>query len=106
MKKIRSLLKRLHSPDIFDLESYSPDDEACFGFLLQAMFGPEGGEGEESFDLFICAPKWLERKLVEDVILSGRNYLIVKEYNFITIRSFPEKYTRQCGGETWQEVAI
>jgi hypothetical protein len=102
---MRPLLKRLHSPDIFDLKSFSPEDDDCFGFLLQAMFGPEDGEGEESFDIVVCTPKWLGQLLAKDIVLSGRHYLFVKEYNLETIRSFLEQYARQCSGETWQDVA-
>jgi hypothetical protein len=105
MSKIRPLLKRIHGPDIFDLESFFPDEDDCFGFLIQAMFGPENSEGEESFDLVVCTPKWLEQKLAKDMILSGRHHLIVKEYNFEAIRSFLIEYARQCCGDTWQEVA-
>jgi hypothetical protein len=105
IRKMLAALKRLHSPDVFDLESFYPADYECFGFLLQAMFGTEGDEGEDSFDMIVCTPKWLEQKLAERVIFSGRHHLIVKEYSFITIRSFLEKYARRCSGETWQEVA-
>lgn len=40
-------LKRVHSPDILDLENYKPENPTKFSFLLQAMVGPEGNEGEE-----------------------------------------------------------
>jgi hypothetical protein len=46
MSAVRATLKQLHSPDVFDLEAYSPDDKTCFGFLLQAIFGPENADGE------------------------------------------------------------
>ncbi len=46
MSKIRPRLKRLRSPDIFDLESFSPGERDCFGFLRRAMFGAEEYEWE------------------------------------------------------------
>ena len=32
-----------------------PNDEAVFGFLLQAMIGPSDGKGAESFDILVCS---------------------------------------------------
>lgn len=54
-------LKRLHSPDIYNLENYQPECAGSFCFLLQAMIGPEGEEGEESFDIEVCTPAWIEK---------------------------------------------
>ena len=44
---MRAMLKRLHSPDIYNLDVWSPGDER-FGFLLQAMIGPSDSSDEES----------------------------------------------------------
>ncbi|WP_366097976.1 Imm8 family immunity protein [uncultured Bartonella sp.] len=56
---MRAILKRLYSPDIYNLESYIPPEEENFCFLLQAMIGPLGGDGEESFDIEVFTPMWL-----------------------------------------------
>jgi Immunity protein 8 len=100
-------LRELHSPDILDLpESYVPPDPKCFGFLLQAFFGPDDGPGEESFDMVVCTPLWLARELHESGgILIGRHYLLVEEYNVGRIRDFLIEYAKTCNGETWHEVA-
>jgi hypothetical protein len=49
-------IKKLHSPDVWNLESFQPEED-CFGFLLQLIVGLKGVESEESFDTPVCTPK-------------------------------------------------
>lgn len=98
-------LKRIHSPDIYDLESYRPEDPNKFAFLLQAMIGPEGKEGEESFDIEVCTPRWLEEIYKLEEIVVGRHHLIVREYNYERIIKTIKDYLQNCSGEGWNEVA-
>jgi len=104
MSIIRASLKGLHSPDISDLESFSPEYEDSFGFLLQAFFGPEASAGEEAFDMIVCTPKWIEQELGEGVLV-GKNHLIVARYDFRVIHTFLSSYARKCTGSSWDEVA-
>ncbi|MES2662168.1 MAG: immunity 8 family protein [Pseudomonadota bacterium] len=97
-------LKRLHSPDIYDLENYQPEHPRKFGFLLQAMVGPKGKEGEESFDLEVCTPGWLEEAYGPDEVIIGQHYLIVREYNYQRIVASIENFLRDCSGKNWREV--
>jgi hypothetical protein len=50
--QIQAELKRLHSPDVYKLEDYEP--EGPFGILVQAIVGPAGAGGCESFDIVVC----------------------------------------------------
>jgi hypothetical protein len=104
MSIVRPELKRLHSPDVFDLNKPMIDDSAPFCVLLQAMFGPEGAEGEESFDMLVCNPKWIEARAKERAF-SGRHHLIVLGFDINQIRSFLVEYSGKCSGSTWSEVA-
>ena len=98
-------LKRLHSPDIYNLENYQPECAGSFCFLLQAMIGPEGEEGEESFDIEVCTPKWIEENLGLDEALVGQHYLIVRDYNYQKIAHSIEKFLQGCSGKDWSEVS-
>jgi hypothetical protein len=98
-------LKRVHSPDIYDLENYHPECSDCFNFLLQAMIGPAGEDGEESFDIEVCTPKWMEKNLGVDEVLIGMHYLIVREYNYQKIVLAIEKFLLGCSGASWSEVS-
>ena len=102
---MRGQLKRLHSPDIDNLVSGIPRGSDDFGFLLQVMAGPKGQEGEESFDVFVCTPAWLEKNRSQTDLIVGRHYLIVFEYDYERLFGFINTYCSQCSGETWQEVA-
>lgn len=102
---MKAVIKRLHSPDIDNLSNFAPSDPDNFCFLLQVMAGPEGVEGEESFDIRVCTPKWiLENYRTEDVII-GRGHLILMEYNYDRILQRISSFISGCDGETWEELA-
>jgi hypothetical protein len=99
-------LKRLHSSDVRDFKSFQPEMADDFGFLLQAMIGPTGAYGEESFDFQVCTPKWLERHHGKSAIVAGRHYLLVFEYNFQRLSDFISAFCTACAGGIWQEIAV
>jgi hypothetical protein len=102
---MRAKVRRLHSPDIHNLETYVPDEPDTFGFLLQILIGPEDGPGEEAFDVEVCTPKWLMRTYGPTAIIRGMHRLIVFEYDYARLRAFVEKQVCDVSGETWREVA-
>ena len=81
-------LKRLHSPDIYNLEIYQPEYANSFCFLLQAMVGPEGEEGEEGeeceecFDIEVCTSKRIEENLGLGEALVEQHCLTLHSYNY------------------------
>jgi len=101
---IHAKLKRLHSPEIFDLSSHSPAEPDNFGFLLQAMIRPANDRGEESFDLVVCTPDWLKQKCANNIV-SGYHYLIVSRYNHAALQKYIEDFVSRCSGTSWREVA-
>jgi hypothetical protein len=101
---MQTVLKSLRSTDI-EVENYLPDEEDTFGFTLRAMVGPMGGQGEESFDIVVCTPKWLMEKHGASDVLLGLHKLIVFKYDYPRLRQFVEKYLMRCSGNTWEEVA-
>jgi hypothetical protein len=54
---MKATVKGLHSPDVDDVQTYSPADKQKFGFLLQLFIGPEKGDGYESFEVMVCTPE-------------------------------------------------
>jgi Immunity protein 8 len=102
---MRAKLKRIHSPDVFDLASWEPPTES-FAILLQLMVGPDGDPGEESFDLTLCSIGWLEELLRTESIVDLRYHLLVERYDFRQLTTFLEDRVSTCAGSTWGEVAL
>jgi hypothetical protein len=102
---MEAVLKGLYSSDIADVESYQPEKEDNFGFVLRAVVGPMGEPGEESFDITICTPKWLAERYGTAEIVLGLHKVIVFRYDYSRLRRFIEKYLMRCSGNTWAEIA-
>ncbi|MFO0404784.1 MAG: immunity 8 family protein [Labrys sp. (in: a-proteobacteria)] len=105
MTIIHAVLRRLHSPDVDDLEAFSPSVPDHFGILVQALFGPEGVEGEESFDFLVCTPAWLAEKARRVGVVSGRYHLIVHAFDLPQLRAFLDGCAKSASGKSWKVVA-
>lgn len=98
-------IRRLHSPDLLDMQSSVPEDPERFCILVQAMIGPKGAPGEESFDFSVCTPKWLDHYLADKTFVFGRHYLLVKYYDYVLIWNAIEIACRPIQGDSWSDVA-
>jgi hypothetical protein len=101
---MEAVLKGLSSPDIPDIEKYWPVHEDNFGFVLRALIGPLAQSGEESFDITVCTPKWLEEQYGTSETVLGLHKLIVFRYDYLGLRRFIEKYLMRCSGNSWPEI--
>jgi hypothetical protein len=103
---MKAEIKYLHSPDVSDLQKYMPDLEDDFGFLVQMIIGPQGNEGEESFDIFICTPKWLMSNYRADDIVFGLHFMIVFEFDYQKIQKKLYEFVESTDGKTWEELCL
>jgi hypothetical protein len=101
---MRAELRRLHSPDVADMASWSPDDDQ-FAILVQLMVGPADAPGEESFDLTLCTPGWLAHRVQTERIVDARHHLIVDAYDYDSVERYLRQRVADCEGESWKEVA-
>ncbi|WP_070094380.1 MULTISPECIES: immunity 8 family protein [Pseudomonas putida group] len=100
---MRAELKKI-SADEVDIHSYVPDDLECFFITIRLRIGPEGADGGDDFEVFVCTPVWLERNVWE--AMWARHFLIVKEFNYQLLVDAIIKCISQCEGDSWSEVAL
>ncbi len=99
-------LKDMHSIDVDNLEAFKPEIDDNFSLRLSLLIGPQNQPGEESFDVFICTPKWLLDNMGKEEIIIGRHYLIVSEFNFTKIKDRLLQFIHSCEGENWKDCAM
>jgi len=58
---ITAQVKSIYTIDMNRLEDNPPDDPESFSIAVRVMVGPRGEPGEESLDIKVCTPKWLEQ---------------------------------------------
>ena len=98
-------VRRIHSPDILDMQSAVPDDPEMFCILVQAMIGPAAELGEESFDFTVCTPKWINKAMLKDGFMFGKNCLIVEYYDYNIILDAINSLCQSIKGSSWKQVA-
>jgi hypothetical protein len=102
---MRANVLSIWSPDV-DVAAYRPQDPSDDGFLLTIYAGPSDGPGHESFDLTVCTPSWLARRVREvGRPLVGRHYLIVESMDIEVVLAFLRKQVESIEAPTWSEVA-
>jgi hypothetical protein len=87
------------------LELHVPQDPRKFSVLIRAMVGPRGSEGEESFDINVCTPQWLEEEVERQGFVLGTHRLFVGTYDVAQIKKLITKFIEQYSGDSWRDVA-
>ena len=98
-------LRRIHSPDLLDLGDDVPSDTKNFCILIQALVGPAGLPGEESFDFLVCSPSFIAETVSKDGFLIPRHYIILDQYNYAKIMEIIKGLCSLIYGDKWADVA-
>lgn len=102
---MQSELKLFFSLDIdCPLSEFSPAEEDNFGFWARMIVGIRGQDGGESFDVFICTPKWLAIRSTNNEVVFGQYHLIVGEYDYNKIYQALRQKTVLVAN-SWDEIA-
>ena len=101
-----SEIKHIVSPDILNFETYYPEDDECFSFLVSILVGSKEAQFEEAFNVEVCTPKWLLQNYNEDEILLGKDKIIVFVYNREKIFKRIRELFDGRSAKSWNEIAI
>lgn len=62
---MKAIIRDIYSSDL-DVGTYRPVDPFDDGQWIRLLIGPDGGLGEESFDVLVCTTRWIARKIDRD----------------------------------------
>ena|SRR5436190_20648510 len=99
---MRAIVRRFHSPDLRPATKVDVED---FAILMQMMVGPKDAEGEESFDVLVCSPQWVARRVREAGPLVGRHHLIVESFDLDFISKYLRNEIESLDEPTWERLA-
>ncbi|MER5419351.1 Imm8 family immunity protein [Streptosporangium roseum] len=83
----------------------SVDNPAHAGELLEMYAGPQGGSGEERFQLTVCTPSALVEQLQHHPFLIGRHRLFVAELHPDEVTTWLSDRIAVLEAPTWGELA-
>jgi hypothetical protein len=102
---IRAKLKGLWTTDMGSLENALPDDRFCFNVAVRMLVGPAEAEGEESFDVYVASPSWLELQCTKSRFVVGGHRVFVNQYDVPEIKKILTSIVERYSGKTWVDVA-
>jgi hypothetical protein len=97
-------VRYFHSPDAPDLARYTPPNPVSFALLVQIIVGPSNAPGEESADVHVVTPHWLEQQLDDDTVLSCQHKVLVATYDWPKIERYLRARVSQCTATDWAGV--
>jgi hypothetical protein len=100
-----SEVRGISSLDLDPLDTAQPDDPEHFGILIEVHVGPKGDIGAEYFGVNVCTPSWLASRVTNGEYLFPRHYLIVKRFDYETIRYALLKQFSGVMAASWKDVA-
>jgi len=101
---MKAKLRSAYGFDV-DLSNYCPEDSSKDGIWLRLMVGPNEGEGEESFDVLVCTPRWLEELVAADGPVVGAHHLIVQFLDLELALNFLKDRIESFEAPNWRQLA-
>lgn len=102
---MKAVVKGIYSTDL-DLATYRPIDPFDDGQWVRLMIGPEGNDGEESFDVLVCTPRWLVREISRDKMQLVRHTLLMEKFDLARALERLHHEVESASGESWQKLLL
>ena len=100
---MRASVRTVYSADA-DIDTYVPEDPSRDGLWVHLLVGPEGGEGEESFDRLICTPLWLRDVIAREGPQFGRHHLIIDPFDLGLAERVLRRKFESMEAEDWPSL--
>ncbi len=102
---MRMKIKGLYNLDNDELlTDYKPATIDNFRFLLRILVTQTDAHGEESFDVTVCTPKWLQEHCQKDDVLFMRHHVVVLEYDRDTLTKAIISKVEEIEADNWQKL--
>ncbi|MGH3690829.1 MAG: Imm8 family immunity protein, partial [Microbacterium sp.] len=102
---MKAIIKSRYSSDL-DVETYRPVDPFDDGQWIRLLVGPEGGLGEESFDVLVCTTHWLAREIGRDGMQLVRHTPVMEKFDLSRAIERLHHGVGLASGATWQELLL
>jgi hypothetical protein len=105
--KMKAEVKALESPGVVDLWDYKTNDNGDFEFRLEMFIGPVGEERSDLFTVIVCGPSMVKGFVpkkdfsIEHYREKGNHYLVMKRYDYTTLRIYLDGFVSKCSGRWW-----
>ncbi|WP_427887941.1 Imm8 family immunity protein [Kribbella sp. GL6] len=101
---MKAAVRLVYSADV-EVQTYVSPDPDDDGVWVRFIVGPEGGPGEESFDVLVCTPLWLRRVVRAEGPQVGRHHLIVDPFDLRLAIGFLLRRFEELEAPTYDELA-
>jgi hypothetical protein len=98
--RVSSLLTIEHG-SLADVSFEDPSNAAQW---IRAIVGPHDGPGEESFDLLVCTPAWLQQQIEKVAPVVGIHHLVVARWDAAYVDQIVRDLIEAPSADTWPEL--
>ncbi|UJP40598.1 immunity 8 family protein [Cellulomonas palmilytica] len=103
---MRAALRETYTlDDGAEIGAYSADDPSSGGAWVRLVVGPADGPGEESFDVFVCTPAWLQESVSDSGPQIGRHLLVVETLDLTAAVAFLRQHVESLEAADWRGLA-